>query len=85
MAATSAGAVAAGLSTSSFGGGGGGGGGGMSTGSGSAMVVNQSISFNLAAVDGRDMARALQENRGEIQKIVSDGARQSTSFRRSLG
>jgi len=49
-----------------------------------AIVVNQSISFSVSAIDSRDMTRALQEQKGTIAQVVAEAARGSSGFRRAL-
>jgi len=60
--------------------GGGGGGGGR----GGTTVVNQTVSLNVSAMDGRDAARFLQENKGVIADVVAQATRDSTGYRAQL-
>ncbi len=59
---------------------GGGGGGGR----GGTTVVNQTVSLNVSAMDGRDAARFLQENKGVIADVVAQATRDSTGYRAQL-
>lgn len=47
-------------------------------------VVHQTINFSVSAIDARDAARFVQEQKGAISQVVADAARGSSGFRRAL-
>jgi hypothetical protein len=47
-------------------------------------VVHQTVNFSVNAVDGRDAARFLQEQKGTIAQVVAEAARSSSGYRRAL-
>lgn len=49
-----------------------------------ATVVNQTINFSVSAIDSRDAARFVQEQRGAIAGVVAEAARSSGGYRRAL-
>lgn len=47
-------------------------------------VVNQSINFNVSAIDGRNAAQFIQENKGDIAGVVAQASRDSQGYRQQL-
>ena len=50
----------------------------------SPTVINQTISFNVSAIDSRDAARFVWEQKGTIAGVVAEAARSSMGYRRAL-
>lgn len=57
----------------------------LQSGGGRAVVVNQSLHFNVTGMDGADVSRVLRQQKGQILQMVGEGVRESTSFRRMMG
>lgn len=53
-------------------------------GGGGRTVVHQTVEFNIRSLDGKDTARVLRQNAGEIRRIVEEGAQQSYRSRNLL-
>uniref|UniRef100_A0A6M3K1I6 Putative tail tape measure protein n=2 Tax=viral metagenome TaxID=1070528 RepID=A0A6M3K1I6_9ZZZZ len=49
-----------------------------------ATVVNQTINFSVSAIDSRDAARFVHEQKGTIAGVVAEAARSSMGYRRAL-
>lgn len=49
-----------------------------------ATVVNQTINFSVSAIDSRDAARFVHEQKGTIAGVVAEAARSSGGYRRAL-
>lgn len=48
------------------------------------VIVDQTISFSISAIDGRDMQKALREQGGTIAQIVGEAARNSVGYQKQL-
>ena len=51
---------------------------------GQQVIVQQTVNFQISAIDGRDMQSALREQAGTILQTVAEGAQNSTGFARAL-
>ena len=49
------------------------------------MTLNQAVNFNISAIDSKDAARFVKEQKGAIAQVVADAAQSSLGFRRQLG
>tara|TARA_R110000765_G_scaffold350091_3_gene440173 strand:+ start:3191 stop:4930 length:1740 start_codon:yes stop_codon:yes gene_type:complete len=47
-------------------------------------VVRQEINFNVSAIDSRSAAEFIQQNKGDIAKVVTEASGQSTGYLRQL-
>ncbi|GJQ23571.1 hypothetical protein BIY37_04810 [Candidatus Brocadia sapporoensis] len=45
-----------------------------------AMIVQQTVNFNVSSLDGQDSARVLKNQAGTIRQIVSEGIQQSRTY-----
>jgi len=52
--------------------------------SGGGPVVNQTINFQVSAIDSRDAAKFIQEQQGTISAVVAEAVRNSSAYRRQL-
>ena len=48
------------------------------------MTVNQQISFNVSAIDARDAARFIQEQKGTIAGVMAEATQNSRAYRNQL-
>jgi len=51
---------------------------------GGGPVVNQTINFQVSAIDSRDAAKFIQEQQGTISAVVAEAVRNSSAYRRQL-
>jgi hypothetical protein len=49
-----------------------------------ATVIHQTVNFSVNAIDSRDAARFVQEQKGAISQVVAEAARGSSGYRRAL-
>lgn len=50
-------------------------------GGGRPVQVNQTVNFSVSAIDGRDAARFVREQKGQIASVVAEASRESQGFR----
>jgi hypothetical protein len=48
------------------------------------MTVNQQISFTVSAIDARDAARFIQEQKGTIAGVMAEATQNSRAYRNQL-
>lgn len=51
---------------------------------GETVIVQQTVQFNVSAIDGRDTDRFFRENEGRIKEMVSRGIRSSRNFSKRI-
>lgn len=51
---------------------------------GETVIVQQTVQFNVSAIDGRDTDRFFRENEGRIKEMVSKGIRSSRNFSKRI-
>ena len=56
----------------------------MAQRSGGGPVANQTINFQVQAIDSRDAAKFIQEQQGTISAVVAEAVRNSSAYRRQL-